>query len=241
MLPHPAPSGRRAQLITAGRIFARRVAERSELVTSAVSGALNPPLIGVLLGVFVGATPLSAVVLPGAALASGALRPPPLELALFAAAARCCADAAALLGDAALPVGTLVLATALSPPAKPASANPLIDLDTSAGDAAASLLAGGARGAAVAALVRLLLLPAACVALGAAASQAGLLPADPALRLVLLAQSAMPSAQNLVLLLALRRGTAAAAPRFAAQLLRQYALAALPVAAWMSLFMRLVR
>jgi hypothetical protein len=242
MLPHPAPSGRRAQLITAGRIFARRVAERSEFITSAVSGALNPPLVGVLLGVFVGATPLSAVVLPGAALASGALRPPPLELALFAAAARCCADAAALLGDAALPVGTLVLATALSPPAKPASSNPLIEnLDTSAGDAAASLLAGGARGAAVAALVRLLLLPAACVALGAAASQAGLLPADPALRLVLLAQSAMPSAQNLVLLLALRRGTAAAAPRFAAQLLRQYALAALPVAAWMSLFMRLVR
>ena len=101
-------------------------------------------------------------------------------------------------------------------------------------------MAGGARGAAVAALVRLLLLPAACVALGAAASQAGLLPADPALRLVLLAQSAMPSAQNLVLLLALRRGTAAAAPRFAAQILRQYILAALPVAAWMSLFVRIV-
>jgi hypothetical protein len=43
-----------------------------------------------------------------------------------------------------------------------------------------------------------------------------------------------------VLLLALRRGTAAAAPPVAAALLRQYALAALPVAAWMSAFMRIL-
>jgi predicted permease len=207
----------------------------------------------VLLGVAVGATPLSALMLPAgtasAAAAGMALRPPPLELALFAAAARCCADAAALLGDAALPIGTLVLATALSPPQQqPASTMELRELGVNASssssavsDASAALMAGGARGAAVAALVRLLLLPAACVVLGAAASRAGLLPADPALRLVLLAQSAMPSAQNLVLLLALRKGTAAAAPRFAAQLLRQYAVAALPVAAWMSLFVRIVQ
>ena len=256
LLPYPAGASRGARLSDAARVAWRRLAERAEVLAATLAAALNPPLIGVLLGVAVGATPLSALMLPGTAAAAAAatgvaLRPPPLELALFAAAARCCADAAALLGDAALPVGTLVLATALSPPTQPAASDVEVlsageqaassSMGVGIGDASASLMAGGARGAAVAAAVRLLLLPAACVALGAAASRAGLLPADPALRLVLLAQSAMPSAQNLVLLLALRRGTAAAAPHFAAQLLRQYALAALPVAAWMSLFVRIVQ
>ena len=255
LLPYPAGSSRSARLTDAARVAWRRFAQRCELCTATLAASLNPQLIGVLMGVVVGVTPLSALMLPGTAAAASAaaagvaLRPPPLELALFAAAARCCADAAALLGDAALPVGTLVLATALSPPIQqPATKEvevlsayePQAASSSSVGDVSAALMAGGARGAAVAALVRLLLLPAACVALGAAASQAGLLPADPALRLVLLAQSAMPSAQNLVLLLALRRGTAAAAPRFAAQILRQYILAALPVAAWMSLFVRSV-
>lgn len=65
------------------------------------SGArlLNPPLMGILAGVLIGATPLATYVLPGTT-------PPPLslELSLFAAVARCAMDAITLLGSAALPV-----------------------------------------------------------------------------------------------------------------------------------------
>jgi hypothetical protein len=68
---------------------------------AAASGArlLNPPLMGILAGVFIGATPLAAYMLPGTT-------PPPLslELSLFAAVAQCAMDAVTLLGSAALPV-----------------------------------------------------------------------------------------------------------------------------------------
>jgi hypothetical protein len=204
---------------------------------------LNPPLVGVLLGVAVGATPLSAIVIPGVAESAGAaLRPPPLELALFAAAARCCADAAALLGDAALPVDTLVLATALSPPMQAPARGPAeIVVNAEPMIAAACWPAATPRRRCLRAARAARRRRRSCGRLLLPAARADLLPADPVLRLVLLAQSAMSSAQNLVLLLALRRGTAAAAPRLAAQLMRQYAAAALPVAAWLSLFVRIVQ
>lgn len=46
----------------------------------------------------------------------------------------------------------------------------------------------------------------------------------------------MPSAQNLVLLAQLRRGTQPLAPRLAALLLRLYAVAIIPVTLWMTAF-----
>ena len=46
----------------------------------------------------------------------------------------------------------------------------------------------------------------------------------------------MPSAQNLVLLAQLRRGTQPLAPRMAALLLRLYAVAVIPVTLWMTLY-----
>ena len=50
-------------------------------------------------------------------------------------------------------------------------------------------------------------------------------------------QSAMPSAQNLVLLMQLRKSTQPLAPRMAALLLRIYAVAIVPVTAWITIFM----
>ena len=47
----------------------------------------------------------------------------------------------------------------------------------------------------------------------------------------------MPSAQNLVLLMQLRASTQPLAPRMAALLLRIYALAIVPVTAWITVFM----
>ncbi|KFM25929.1 hypothetical protein F751_4181 [Auxenochlorella protothecoides] len=54
--------------------------------------------------------------------------------------------------------------------------------------------------------------------------------------LVLLLQSTMPPAQNLVILLQLSRGTRQDAPRFARTLLKLYALGTLPVTLWVTTF-----
>lgn len=68
-------------------------------------------------------------------------------------------------------------------------------------------------------------------------SSIGWLPADPVCALVLLVQGSMPTAQNLVLLLQLRESTRPLAPRMAALLVRLYAIAILPITAWIALFM----
>jgi len=235
LLPHPPLEGWRALAETLVARLRNRWQGLGILLK--VKDSLNPPLVGILTGVAIGISPLAPYVLPASILpphvaAAIALRtPPPLELAAFAAATRCAMDAAALLGDAALPVGTLVLATALGTPPSAAA----IPSET-----AASLLAGGRRAELVAAAVRLVLLPCAWLALTATATHLKVpLPAvlrDPAVQLLLAAQAVVPSAQNIVLLLSLRRGTASAAPPAAALLLRQYVAAALPVAAWISVF-----
>ncbi|CAL8465950.1 g5486 [Coccomyxa elongata] len=86
------------------------------------------------------------------------------------------------------------------------------------------------------AVVRLLLMPAVTLALVRGLAALQLLPADPVCALTLLVQGAMPSAQNLVLLAQLRRGTQPLAPRMAALLLRLYAFAVIPVTLWMTLY-----
>jgi hypothetical protein len=49
-------------------------------------------------------------------------------------------------------------------------------------------------------------------------------------------QGVMPPAQGLVLLLNLREGSRPLAPRMASLLLRLYALAAVPITLWMTIF-----
>ena len=66
--------------------------------------------------------------------------------------------------------------------------------------------------------------------------QMGALPADPVCQLALMVEGAMPSAQNLVLLMQLRESTRPIAPRMAQLLLRMYALCVIPVTLWMGVF-----
>jgi predicted permease len=68
----------------------------------------------------------------------------------------------------------------------------------------------------------------------------GLLPADPVCAFMLLLQSAMPPAQNLVLMMQLQQSTAGLAPATARLLLQLYTLAVLPVTLWVSVFAKLV-
>ncbi|KAK9839222.1 hypothetical protein WJX81_002161 [Elliptochloris bilobata] len=86
------------------------------------------------------------------------------------------------------------------------------------------------------ALVRSLVVPAATTALVAALHAARLLPADPVCCLALLVQGAMPSAQNLVVILQIKAATQPLAPRMAALLLRLYVWSVVPVSLWVSLF-----
>lgn len=67
-------------------------------------------------------------------------------------------------------------------------------------------------------------------------ARVGLLSPDPVCRLAILVQSAMPSAQNLVLVMQLRPSSRDMAPKLARLLLRTYTLAILPMTIWMSLF-----
>jgi hypothetical protein len=163
--------------------------------------------------------------------------------------------AASLLASAVVPVGTLVLATALmaddsraesgtTPPVGQAAMAPesaaIVDLS----DASDALTRGGVAAELVIGVVRLVLMPLLTLGIGAALVStpftSWIVPADPLARLLLCAQGCMPSAQNLVLLLTLRRATQRAAPKVAKALVRQYLAAALPCAAWMALFTRIL-
>jgi hypothetical protein len=65
----------------------------------------------------------------------------------------------------------------------------------------------------------------------------GLLPASAACKMALLVQSCMPSAQNLVLLVNLKKETKSMAPMMAQLLFRQYMLAIVPTTLWISVFL----
>jgi hypothetical protein len=90
------------------------------------------------------------------------------------------------------------------------------------------------------AAVRFVLLPSINTVLVLAALRMGLLPPDAVCAFMLLLQSAMPPAQNLVLMMQLQPGTAWLAPATARLLLQLYTLAVVPVTLWVSVFGRLV-
>ena len=75
-----------------------------------VKETVNPPLIGIFLGVLIGVSPARVYLLGGASAAAAAASLPP-DLGVVANAARAAFELAVLLGGATLPVQTLVLAS----------------------------------------------------------------------------------------------------------------------------------
>ena len=75
-----------------------------------VKETVNPPLIGIFLGVLIGVSPARVYLLGGASAAAAAASLPP-DLGVVASAARAAFELAVLLGGATLPVQTLVLAS----------------------------------------------------------------------------------------------------------------------------------
>jgi predicted permease len=225
---------------------------------------MNPPLYGVLVGVLVGGTPLSQFCLPvvaesavGMEATTGAVM---MLHSVAAGILRPIFEAATLLGTATMAVQTVVLASSLaasmpSLKAKGSSSsnktsttsgvvgNPLKDAlrttDASAGARPEPLL--DRRAFWVISSVRLIAMPVVGIIMTTALQCARVLPVDPIFNLTVLAEAAMPSAQNLVLLSQLRASTQPLAGMLANLLLSQYALSVVPITLWMAVFLTLVR
>ena len=243
----------------------------------------NPPMIGICLGVLIGCTPLRHVLIGGTP-GSIALSKLPLEVGACFAAARCAFELAALVGGAALPVQTLILASSFAKKkeAEPNPSETTIDDAKRRGGAsetkenandglpmasetfgvrftrgASGAVAGASRKIAaafraalalddvadarallVASSVRFFFLPLVgvigCLALKAANSP--WYPSDPVVAMVGLTMSAMPPAQNMVLLTNLSERTRRLAPRVGGLLVRMYVLAVAPCTLWLTVF-----
>ena len=225
---------------------------RSVLVKTA-----NPPVLSILFGVFVGLTPLRGMLFdpPTAATSSGLG-------SLVGQALHSVGEVITLMGEGTLGVQTLVLASSLlqkapslTPPSTPpefGGGRSTLPLTTANGIVVSSptflqsiremLLPVDLleiRFLAVVSLVRFLLLPLATIALLEMALHLGWLGAaalDPILLFVVLIQSVMPSAQNLIIILQINEQTRSRAPTFAKLLLKLYALAIVPLTLWVTFF-----
>ena len=263
-----------------------------ETVAFIAKEVCNPPMIGICLGVLIGCTPLRHVLIGNTTGSIDLTSGIPLELGVAFAAARCAFELAALVGGAALPVQTLILASSFVKP-KPGEAKDTTDENATrpmmdAYDDDVSKRAGGVTGSRrgsraevsetfgvrftrtasgavagvskklvaaaraafavddaadvrallVASSVRFLLLPLVGV-LGSLALRAAnslWYPSDPVVAMVGLTMSAMPPAQNMVLLTNLNERTRHLAPRVGGLLVRMYVLAVVPCTVWLTVF-----
>lgn len=244
----------------------------------------NPPLMGICLGFLIGVTPLRHILIGGGA-GSTVLSSFPPELSIIFASMKCLFELAFLVGGAALPVQTLILASSFVKLPSKVDSEKLTDETHLTGErngtlkqsavstvpmasstfgvrfrntnGAAGAVLGGTkkfftgikqlfaveesadvRALLVASSVRFFLLPLigvlGCLALRAANSP--WYPSDPVVAMVGLTMSAMPPAQNLVLLTNLNEKTRHLAPRIGGLLVRMYILAVVPCTVWLTVF-----
>jgi hypothetical protein len=158
-------------------------------------------------------------------------------------------QAVSLLGTATLAVQTVVLATSLGAslpkPGEKAAKISHLEADSevhpASGQVGTNLPVAepvlDSKAFWVISVVRLILLPFSGIFFSFILQCWHMLPPDPIYRLVILVESAMPTAQNLVLLAQLNAGTRPLAGMLAALLLRQYAISVFPLTLWMAIFL----
>lgn len=206
---------------------------------------MNPPLYGVLIGILVGATPLSYLCLPAKYMFdAGRTESFLLSICpLIAIILQPILEGANLLGSATVPLQTIVLASTLASSIGRNEANEerlvaRIDGTTASFQenytANGSMLEGKAFWAIT--LIRLLVMPLISFTLLTAFQHQRWLPADPMSRLILLVLAAMPTAQNLVVLAQLHANTRAFAGVLANILVRQYLIAVVSLTVWLPIF-----
>lgn len=282
-------------LLITGAAGADATRSRKETVAFIAKEVCNPPMIGICLGVLIGCTPLRHVLIGTGSTGSIDLTSGigiPLELGVAFAAARCAFELAALVGGAALPVQTLIMASSFVKPKPGVAKDTTDDADDVNDDDArwrdvskrAGGVAGSRRGSRaevsetfgvrftrtasgavagaskkfvaaaraafavddaadvrallVASSVRFVLLPLVGVlgSLALRAANSPWYPSDPVVAMVGLTMSAMPPAQNMVLLTNLNERTRHLAPRVGGMLVRMYVLAVVPCTVWLTVF-----
>lgn len=214
---------------------------------------VNPPLIGVFAGLAIGLSPLGPLVLPQHASAqAAAVASFPFEVRMMVEIGRAAMDVIVMLGSATLAVQAIVLAASMRGPTS--YPKPFPDLTPKA-YGGVELKKKSTRPGWLRLLfpsepleqrvlfsvgfVRMILMPLTGIALLKVLLWLGALPPDPLCHFVILLQSAMPPAQNLVLLMQLREETEAMAADMALLLLRLYTLSVLPVTLWVTYFVAL--
>ena len=208
---------------------AARVPPLWDGVSATVRRVLNPPLYGAILGVAIGLVPhLADGILPGRA-GPPLLATKPWEIQVLVGAVRSAMEVVEMLGKATLPMQAIVLAASMALSKQ---------LSGPAGEAVRLLPADRyERGIfLVSSVVRLVISPLVGLASVLACRHFGWLPADRICHFVVATISAMPSAQNMVLLLNLRDNTREAAPMMSSIILRQYVLSAVVSTVWVGVF-----
>ena len=105
--------GRREERGDGGRgaSLKEKLVAAKETAALIVRETINPPLVGICTGVLIGVTPLRHYLIGGSAAHAAAVDSLPPELSLVAAATKALFELAVLIGGAALPGQTLVLAS----------------------------------------------------------------------------------------------------------------------------------
>lgn len=216
---------------------------------------MNPPLYGVLMGILVGATPLSHFFLPAKhrMLVLDADRTRGFLLSLCSSTASILQpilEAATLLGSATVPLQAIVLGSTLAASighGKDIQRNNIARSDGIAANSSEQNIANGTAisldGKAfwVITVVRLLVMPLISLVLLTVIQHRGWLPADPISRLTVLVVAAMPTAQNLVVLAQLHSNTRPFAGVLANLLVRQYLVSVVSLTIWMPIFFSYLR
>ena len=197
---------------------------------SSLKQYLNPPMIGVILGMVIGLTPLSQIFFPspeGLAKASFATK-------IAIGIPKSTMELVELLAGSLLAIQTMVLAASLLPTDGPKDK----PIDWKELLSPKSKLEVGAL--VVILFVRFLVVPFAGLGLVSLFQGMNWLPQDPICYLVVLVQAVMPSAQNIVLLMNLQSSTRPLAPTMARILLQIYLLSVVPLAMWMGAILPMI-
>ncbi|KAJ7198656.1 hypothetical protein O6H91_Y500600 [Diphasiastrum complanatum] len=220
---------------------------------------LNPPLLGVLVGILIGATPLSHLFFPGQDLISAETTNSTCGWGLLYSFT--CGilsplhEAASLLGSGTLSVQMLVLACSLaasfpSVHTKFASSHQssILKLESGADQKEQKESTSSSKDEPlidqrcflVTVFVRIIIMPLAGIFITDLMHKSNLLPVDPVCRLTIMVLAAMPSAQNLVVLCQLHVTTRPLAGIFAALIMSQYLVALVPLTLWMAIFLSII-
>lgn len=218
-----------------------------QMCTAWFQRIMNPPLYGILIGILIGGTPLVHIFLPAKdnvpsilSKTNGTLATIYLGTITFLQSVW---EAASLLGSASVVVQVIVLALSLAPYVPVFSskktnsyASPMDEYKSSKESVTTSQVVLDSQVFWVITCVRLIAMPVAGLLIVKTLHGADMLPSNPVCILTILILSAMPTAQNLIVLLQLRSSTQYLAGIVADLLMRQYALSLVSLPLWVTAY-----